>query len=146
MARTLSAGIIVVNRSPGGCRYLLLRAFRYWDFPKGVVQADEDPREAARRELTEETGLTSVEFPWGAVYRETPSYGRGKVARYYVASSGDTHVVLPVSAELGRPEHHEYRWVDVEEGRTLLAPRVVPILDWAHRLAGCAQSAVAVTP
>jgi bis(5'-nucleosidyl)-tetraphosphatase len=43
-------------------------------------------------------------------------------------------VVLPVSPELGRPEHHEFRWVSYEEAHRLLSPRVDPILDWAHTL------------
>ncbi len=139
-ARVLSAGVIVVNRAPTGCRYLLLRAYTYWDFPKGLVEAGEEPLQAARREVEEETGLTTIEFRWGADYRETPAYGRGKVARYYVAESRHTDVVLAVSAELGRPEHEEYRWVDLEEASSLLASRVVPILEWADRLVGCTDA------
>ena len=122
-----------------GCRYLVLRAYNYWDFPKGLVEAGEAPLVAARRELEEETGLSAVEFRWGADHRETVPYGRGKVARYYVAWSRDTRVVLPVSAELGRPEHHEYRWAGLEEVRALVAPRVLPILEWAARLTGCRE-------
>ncbi len=139
-ARVLSAGVIVVNRAPTGCRYLLLRAYTYWDFPKGLVEAGEEPLQAARREVEEETGLTTIEFRWGADYRETPPYGRGKVARYYVAESRHTDVVLAVSAELGRPEHEEYRWVDLEEASYLLASQVVPILEWADRLVGCTDA------
>ncbi len=137
MAKVLSAGIIVVSRSRGGCRYLLLRAYSYWDFPKGLVRAGEEPLEAARRELEEETGLSAVEFSWGLGFRETIPYGRGKVARYYVAETAETRVVLPVSEELGRPEHHEYRWVSPGEAGVLLAHRVRPILDWAAGLTGC---------
>ncbi len=130
----------MVNRTAAGCRYLLLRAYDYWDFPKGLLEASEEPLQAARREVEEETGLSTIEFRWGAEYRETPPYGRGKVARYYLAESRDTRVVLAVSAELGRPEHDEYRWVDLDEARSLLAPRVVPILEWADRLTGCGSS------
>jgi 8-oxo-dGTP pyrophosphatase MutT (NUDIX family) len=133
----LSAGVVVIRRHPSACRYLLLRAYRYWDFPKGIVEAGEDPIEAARREVREETALHDLEFRWGEDYRETPSYARGKVARYYVAEAPRGEVCLTVSAELGRPEHSEFRWLTHLEARALLADRVKPILDWARQVSGC---------
>lgn len=132
--RTLSSGVVVAYRTGSGWRYLLLRSYRYWDFPKGTVEAGEDPLDAARREVEEETTLTALRFRWGFDYRETEPYGRGKVARYYVAEAPTSVVDLPVNPALGRPEHHEYRWLTYEGARRLLAPRVVPILDWAHAL------------
>lgn len=131
---TLSAGVIVVRKHADGYRYLLLRAYRYWDFPKGLVEAGEDPLASAVREVAEETTLTDLEFRWGKDHRETGPYARGKVARYYVAESTEGDVSLPVSPELGQPEHHEYRWLNYKAARNLLAPRVQPILDWAHAL------------
>ncbi|MFO7859140.1 MAG: NUDIX domain-containing protein, partial [Ectothiorhodospiraceae bacterium] len=55
--RTLSAGVVVVRREAQGWRCLLLRAYQYWDAPKGRVEAGETPLEAARREVREETGI-----------------------------------------------------------------------------------------
>lgn len=131
---TLSAGVIVVRCDADSWRYLLLRVYNYWDFPKGIVEPGEDPLRASRREVEEETGLKDLVFSWGHDYRETPPYGPGKVARYYVALTRQIQVVLPVSQELGHPEHHGFRWVGYEEARRLLSPRVIPILDWAHAL------------
>jgi len=45
----LSAGVVIVRQEGGAWRYLVLRAFRNWDFPKGLVEANEDPRDAAVR-------------------------------------------------------------------------------------------------
>ena len=132
--KVLSAGVVVVRREDGAWRYLLLRAYHYWDFPKGIVEKGEDPLQAALREVAEETGLKDLVFSWGPGYQETPPYGPGKIARYYVAESRQTQVILPISRELGRPEHHEYRWVSYAEARALLAPRVIAILEWAHAL------------
>ena len=132
--KTLSAGVIVVRRVQGAWHYLLLRAYKYWDFPKGLVESGEEPLEAARREVAEESGLEDLVFSWGHDYQETPPYGPGKIARYYVAETHQSEVILPVSPELGRPEHHEYRWMSYQEARGLLAPRVAPILDWVHAL------------
>jgi bis(5'-nucleosidyl)-tetraphosphatase len=129
-----SAGIVVVRRHPDGWRYLVLRAFRYWDFPKGLVEADEDPLAAAIREVAEETTLTGLAFRWGEAFRETPPYSGGKVARYYVAESPRGAVTLPVSPELGRPEHDEYGWLTFDEARALLVPRVQAVLDWAREI------------
>jgi 8-oxo-dGTP pyrophosphatase MutT (NUDIX family) len=41
-------------------------------------------------------------------------------------------VTLPVVPELGKPEHHEWRWVDYEQALDLVSPRVLPVVEWAH--------------
>jgi bis(5'-nucleosidyl)-tetraphosphatase len=128
----LSAGIVVTDRLPAPRRYLLLRAYRNWGFPKGLVEAGETPFAAAQRETREETGLASLTFPCGEVYQETPPYSGGKIARYYLGVASTTAVTLPVNPALGRPEHHAFRWVTYEEGRRLLTPRLQAILGWAH--------------
>ena len=130
--RTRSAGIVVVRGSSADPRYLLLRAYRYWDFPKGIVARGEAPLAAACREVWEETSLEGLKFPWGKGYRETEVYGDGKVARYYVARADQGDVVLGVSPELGRPEHEEFRWLTYRQARALLVERVRRILGWAH--------------
>lgn len=134
MPKVLSAGVIVARWFDAEPRYLLLRAYRYWDFPKGEVARGEDPVHTAVREVEEETTLSDLDFRWGHAYRETPPYRGGKVARYYVAASPRGEVRLPMSSELGRPEHHEFRWLAYRAARGRLAERVQPILDWAHAL------------
>mgnify|MGYP006275266865 CR=1 FL=1 len=131
-AKILSAGVVVVRYGPQGLRYLLLRAFRNWDFPKGMVEAGEDPLQAAQREVWEETTLVNLDFLWGYEFRETPPYGRGKVARYYLALSREGGVSLPVNPLLGHPEHDEYRWVSCTQAERLVTSRLLPILGWAH--------------
>ena len=122
---------MVVRREGGEPRYLLLRVYDYWDFPKGEIGAGEEPLAAAVREVEEETTLAGLRFPWGEVYRETPPYSGGKVARYYLAESPAGEVRLPVSPALGRAEHHEFRWLLHAEARERLGARVQAILDWA---------------
>jgi len=128
-----AAGAVVFRRTPRGPRYLLLRAFKNWDFPKGLVETGEDQLECARREVAEETGLTDLAYPFGEEFRETLPYAANKVARYYLAETEQVEIVLPVSPELGRPEHHEYRWASLDEAEDLLPPRLAPVLDWAQR-------------
>jgi bis(5'-nucleosidyl)-tetraphosphatase len=142
--RKHSAGMVLARRVDQETRFLILRCYGYWDFPKGEVEPEEDPLATARREVEEETGLTDLRMIWGGAYAETPPYARGKVARYYLAECPTGEVDLPVSPELGAPEHHEYRWVDAEEARSLLNDRVYRVLQWA--LDQIAESAERAAP
>jgi 8-oxo-dGTP pyrophosphatase MutT (NUDIX family) len=128
--------VVLVRRAPAGWKFLLLRAYRNWDFPKGVVDPGEEPLAAARREVKEETLIDDVQFPWGEEYRETAPYSNNKVARYYIGETRTEHVTLPVSPELGRPEHNEARWVDFAGALSLSSPRVAPIVRWASEKIG----------
>jgi 8-oxo-dGTP pyrophosphatase MutT (NUDIX family) len=128
--------VVVVRRGPTGWLFLLLRAYRNWDFPKGVVEPGEEPLAAARREVREETLISDLRFTWGEEYRETAPYSNNKVARYYLAETGTESITLPVSPELGRPEHNEARWVDLAGALSLSSPRVAPILRWAAEKLG----------
>src|SRR5271165_2361086 len=111
----LSAGVVVVHMAGRQAQLLLLRAYQNWDFPKGLVEAGEQPLDAALREVREETTLDNLAFEWGTDFMETGPYNKGKFSRYYVASSMDTQVRLPINPELGRPEHHEARWVEFDQ-------------------------------
>jgi len=130
-ATRLSSGVVVIRESAEGWRFLLLRAFTHWDFPKGMVEAGEEPLAAAIREVREETLIEDLEFAWGHDFIETRPYSRGKVARYFIARTNTTAVTLSVIPELGRPEHNEFRWVDYDEALRLVSPRVDPIVRWA---------------
>ena len=59
--REVSAGGVVFR--PGGeapAFLLILDGHRNWGFPKGHLIGDEQPLDAARREVTEETGLSDL--------------------------------------------------------------------------------------
>jgi 8-oxo-dGTP pyrophosphatase MutT (NUDIX family) len=58
----VSAGGIVFRRVAGEApRYLLIRdSYNNWGFPKGHLEPDESPADAARRETAEETGLNNL--------------------------------------------------------------------------------------
>ena len=73
-------------------RVCLLRQFRHaaggwiWELPAGKLEADEDPFEAAKRELSEECGLTADNFiDLGVVYA-TVGYDSEKI--YLWAATG----------------------------------------------------------
>ena len=128
-----AAGAVIFRRSDRGIRLLVLRAYRNWDFPKGMIEPGEDALAAARREVAEETGLADLAYPFGDEFKETLPYSGNKVARYYLAETDAEKIVLPVSPELGRPEHHEYRWASFDEAEDLLPPRLAVVLEWAKK-------------
>jgi bis(5'-nucleosidyl)-tetraphosphatase len=132
----LSCGIVVARQQGDEWLTLLLRAYHYWDFPKGICEPGEQPLEAAKREVEEESGIVELLFDWGDRHIETGPYRRGKVARYYLAQTSQQEVELGISPELGRPEHNEYRWVSFDEAYDLTAPRVREVVVWARQIIG----------
>lgn len=132
----LSCGVVVVRRADSDWRALMLRAFHHWDFPKGIRERGEAPMEAAVREVGEETGVIDLSFEWGDRYFETGPYSRGKIARYFIATTEQEDVVMGPSPETGEPEHHEWRWVSFDEAYDLGSPRVRSIVQWARQIVG----------
>jgi 8-oxo-dGTP pyrophosphatase MutT (NUDIX family) len=129
----LSAGIVIVRKEENQWKYLFLRAYRNWDFPKGLAESGERPLKAAIREAEEETGIKELNFCWGEIYQETLPYNRGtKVARYYLAETSESNIRFSINPEIGKPEHHEYRWIAYEELKRLAPARLVPVIEWAQ--------------
>ena len=135
-AHKLSCGIVLARRTDAGWLTLMLRAFHHWDFPKGIRESGEEPMETAIREVGEETAVRDLSFEWGDRFFETGPYSRGKVARYFLATTRQEEVVMGISPETGEPEHHEWRWVTFDEAYDLGSPRVRTIVQWARQIIG----------
>ena len=133
-SRRFSAGVVVVHLAGQAVQYLLLRAYKNWDFPKGLVEPGEQPLDAAVREVKEETTLVNLAFDWGKDYMDTGPYNKGKISRYYLARSDVTEVHLPINPELGFPEHQEARWVGLETALNMVSPRLKPVIHWASEI------------
>jgi|ERR1035437_846177 ADP-ribose pyrophosphatase YjhB (NUDIX family) len=54
------AGGIVLNENNE--IILVLSKLKYWAFPRGHIEENENPLDAAIREIKEETGITQLEF------------------------------------------------------------------------------------
>ena len=132
----LSCGAVIVRETEDGWVTLMLRAYHNWDFSKGICEEGESPMDAAIREIGEETGITDLEFAWGDRYTDTGPYNHGKTARYYLAKTSQESVEMGIAPELGRPEHHEYRWMNFDEAYDLSAPRVRLVVQWARQIIG----------
>ena len=133
----------MVHLGGAAVQYLLLRAYKNWDFPKGLVEPGEQPLDAALREVKEETTLVNLAFDWGKDYMDTGPYNKGKISRYYLARSNDTQVHLLVNPELGFPEHQEARWVGFETALNMVSPRLKPVIQWASDIIAAPAGAAA---
>jgi bis(5'-nucleosidyl)-tetraphosphatase len=122
-----SAGVVLF-RGDAPRTYLLLRSALtrrpVWEFPKGAIEPGESQREAAERELQEETGLTAGDFEVLDGFRAEERYfftrGEGSERRliqkqvsYFLAEwrSGD----VVISREATR-----FEWATLEEAQRLL--------------------------
>ena len=130
--KSRSYGIIPVAIGKNGeYLFLILRAFKNWDFPKGGPDAGEQPIQTAIREFLEETGILHIDLKWGDAFKETEVYSKSKVATYFFGSVTQQEITLPINPELGKPEHDEYRWATEAEAMELLPNRLKVILSWA---------------
>lgn len=101
-----------VTFNHGKAKFLLLKRSEdreihpgKWDFPSGRVE-DEEPRNAALRELEEETGLKGTMLKTGEPFTVETSEGLFHVHPFLVKVEGEP--------ELSR-EHERYEWISPEE-------------------------------
>ena len=128
-----SAGFVLYREDSRGRRYLLLRHRDggHWAFPKGRIEPGESQREAARRELAEETGIAEVEVRDGRLGASHYTFHRDgrdvdKEVVYYLARATGADVTLS-------REHSDWAWLDraaAEERLTFDEAR--RILERAH--------------
>ena len=119
--REVSAGIISVRFTSGRKSYLLLKHANggHWSFSKGHLEEGEEAKDAALRELREETSLEVKKFFSGFKEKSSYSYEReglsvAKTVIYYLGR------VPPGSAVKLSDEHLGYRWLNYREARELL--------------------------
>ena len=131
-----SAGTIIIDRfKVREPKVLILRAYKNWDFPKGLVGEGESKLQAAVRETLEETGLSlGVDFTMVGGYAPEIVYGSGKnkkTARYYIAGRvSKKDPVLPINPELGKPEHHEWRWASIKNLNEIMPNRLKDVVNF----------------
>ena len=140
MGREISAGVILFRNQPQR-EYLLLDYGSHWDFPKGHIEAEEDPQTTAARELQEETGVRDARFIPG--FKESMRYfyrkaGEGmlKVVIYFLAETRSGNVTLS-------DEHSGYLWLSYEAALNRLTfKNARNLLTKAHAFLNAKRSAV----
>jgi predicted NUDIX family NTP pyrophosphohydrolase len=148
----LSAGLVLHRAGPHGVELLVAhmggpfwarKDEGAWTFPKGLVEAGEEPLAAARRELAEELGVPAPPGPYVPL-GEVRQSGKVVVA-WAVAADLDPSDVVPGTFELewpprsGRtqsfPEVDRVAWVPPDDATRLLVkaqrglvPRVLDVV------------------
>lgn len=114
-----AAGGIVSRRRGGAEQILVVHRPSYddWSLPKGKLDPDESLRDAALREVLEETGLVCRAEALAGEARYRDAWGRTKAVLYF-----------EMTVESGRFEPND----EVDEIRWLAPEAAVALLSYAH--------------
>ena len=142
----VSAGLLLYRRAQNGLELFLAhpggpfwkdRDAGAWTIPKGIIDQDEDPLDAARREFTEETGIQPQGpfIPLGSIRQKA-----GKTIHAW-AWEGDADAAATTSNEMrtewprgsGRwitfPEVDRCAWFDGAAARRKINPAQAELID-----------------
>jgi putative (di)nucleoside polyphosphate hydrolase len=141
------AGIMVLNRS--GLVFIGRRASgpehidqtHVWQMPQGGIDENEDPYQAALRELYEETSIRSVEklgeipgwlqydIPRDIVGQAWKGKYRGQKQKWYALrfTGSDSEINILNPGDGHKPEFIAWRWERIENVTTLVVPFKQPL-------------------
>jgi putative (di)nucleoside polyphosphate hydrolase len=111
-----------------------------WQMPQGGIDAGEDPRTAAFRELTEETGMHSVEIvaetagwhtydlPPDLAKKAWKGRWRGQRQKWFLLRFLGPDSEIDISAKPGhKQEFDAWRWAPIDEVEGLIVPFKRPV-------------------
>ena len=121
-----SAGFVIYKKEKGEVKFLLLkypsenRERDYWGLPKGHIEEGESVKEAAFRELFEETGIEKEEVEINPEFRE--------INKYHFKHEGETifKIVIYFLAETKKEtikvshEHTDFKWANLDQAMKLM--------------------------
>jgi len=126
MDKEFSAGAIIYRKEKEGFLFLLIYSGRnkIWGFPKGHIESDEIEKDAASREIKEETGIADMRLIDGfreediyqAVSNRGPHKGNAieKHSIYFLCETKSKDAVVDAT------EITDYKWLSAIEAEKLL--------------------------
>ena len=141
-----NAGLAVFSRT--GLVFVGRRAGSHgpnqWQMPQGGIDRGEDPREAAYRELEEETGLTAGNVdlleelePW--LYYDFPPELKSRLSGPYFGQRQKWFAFRLIGAEseidLERhePEFDAWKWTPLDETPNMIIPFKRPVYEFVAK-------------
>jgi len=126
MNKEFSSGAVIYRKEKGKTYFLVIFSARnkIWGFPKGHIESGEDEKDAAIREIEEETGIKDLVFIDG--FRVENIYdtksNRGpyngtmieKHAAYFLCETKTKNIVID------KKEISDYKWVTFDGAAPLL--------------------------
>ncbi len=149
MATKRSAGIILFRRSGGEAEFLLVhpggpfwtkKDAGAWSIPKGQIEAEEEPRACAIRELEEELGPAPELDPEQLIELGSIKQKAGKVVEAWAAEADFDPTTLASNTfsmewpprsgkEQEFPEVDRAEWFDLATAREKILPAQAELLD-----------------
>ncbi len=126
MNKEFSAGAVIFRKEKTKFLFLLIysRSNKIWGFPKGHLEQNEAEKEAALREIEEETGLRQVEFipnfreemVYNTISKRPPFAGQviEKHAVYFLAQTSSSEITVD------KEEIADFRWLSLSRAEDIL--------------------------
>ncbi len=114
-----SAGAVIFRKEAGQIRYLLLQYnLGHWGFPRGWIEKGEPLKEAAKREIEEETGIGDLIFipgfqEWIKFFFKFKNKDILKIVTFFLAETKIKKITLSY-------EHRDFKWLPYREAFNLL--------------------------
>ena len=130
--------VVILPLLDGGRRVVLIRNYRYaierelWELPAGTLdQPGEDPREAAGRELEEETGYQAGEMRAFGRFYTSPGFMTELIQVFVAADLKETRQRLEATEQI-RVEVVDFAEAIrmIRDGRIEDAKTIVTLLKW----------------
>jgi 8-oxo-dGTP pyrophosphatase MutT (NUDIX family) len=118
MKKEFSAGAVIFKKENNELLFLIIYSDRNktWGFPKGHIERGETEKEAAAREIKEETGLSDLKFIKG--FEERITYETiSKIKKYvtYFLCEANNQGILVDSAEIS-----DYKFLPLKKAEQLI--------------------------